>query len=283
MTPFTEEQLREISQNRNAWLSWPEVQSLARQCLNLMDAKANREHLLNDALEALKELEEQKRVLQEENEALANKDETGTLVTNYYDLRTEFGGKPGESPFEVVMAWKTAAEDRERAALARAEAAEALLRPFAWMAAEFGVARDEDVLRVLHHIAGHRSDMQVADLRRAAAHLATVPQQTSPEASVSGAESKGESEMAQWRPIAEAPRDGTWFVIAREGEPDFYEVGRYDPLLCDEYIEAGEGLYRKVQSEIFEWRGFSNMHRATHFMILETLPLPAQTEARDGG
>lgn len=77
-----------------------------------------------------------------------------------------------------------------------------------------------------------------------------------------------------WRPIATAPRDGTWFLICRAGEGfDSYEVGCFDPSMHDHFEPAGDGLYRKVQRSIYDWRGFNNFHRATHWMPLPAAPV----------
>lgn len=83
--------------------------------------------------------------------------------------------------------------------------------------------------------------------------------------------------MSDWQPIETAPRDGRWFVIARAGEDDFMEVGRYSPMKHYRLEEAGGGLYRKVPYVAYEWAGFSNFHRATHWMPLSAPP----QEARD--
>lgn len=71
-----------------------------------------------------------------------------------------------------------------------------------------------------------------------------------------------------WQPIETAPRDGSWFMICRaEDGFDSYEVGRFEPMLWPEYeeTEPGSEVYRKVTKPIFDWRGFNNMHRATHW------------------
>ena len=78
--------------------------------------------------------------------------------------------------------------------------------------------------------------------------------------------------MDDWQPIETAPRDGSWFVICRAGEDDFYEAGCYDVLTFPKYVEAGDGLYRKVMEPIYEWRGFDNFHRATHWTRLPKVP-----------
>ena len=77
--------------------------------------------------------------------------------------------------------------------------------------------------------------------------------------------------MSEWRDIASAPKDGTWFVAVRAGEDDSYEVGRYDPGYWDKYTEVSDGLYRKTPELIYEWR-FNNMHRMTHWMPLPEPP-----------
>jgi hypothetical protein len=55
-----------------------------------------------------------------------------------------------------------------------------------------------------------------------------------------------------------------------------YEVGRYDPLLRVEYIEVGGGLYKKQELPCYDWTGFNNFHRATHWMPLPSPPSAAQ-------
>lgn len=79
--------------------------------------------------------------------------------------------------------------------------------------------------------------------------------------------------MSEWHPIKTAPKDGSWFLICRACEgADSYEVGRFDPSFHDEFIEAGDGLYRKERRLGYEWRGFSNFHRATHWYPLPSPP-----------
>lgn len=79
-----------------------------------------------------------------------------------------------------------------------------------------------------------------------------------------------------WHPISTAPRDGTWFVTARfplipDQRPE-YEIGAYDPLMFDRFVEAGNGLYRKEQESGYDWVGFNNFLRATHWMGLPPPP-----------
>lgn len=72
-----------------------------------------------------------------------------------------------------------------------------------------------------------------------------------------------------WQDISTAPRDGTWFLICREDEgPESYEVGCFDPQTWSAYEPAENGLYRKVERVVNEWRGFNNFHRATHWTAL---------------
>lgn len=78
-------------------------------------------------------------------------------------------------------------------------------------------------------------------------------------------------EQTGWKPIEEAPRTGEWFIIVRENDPDFCEVGRFSPLKTSRYIDVGDGLYKKQEEILYDWDGFSNFHLATHFM---PLPLP---------
>ena len=89
-----------------------------------------------------------------------------------------------------------------------------------------------------------------------------------------------------WQPIETAPRDGSVFVAARfvEGEqpdPDFdYELGHYKPLVFDRYEEAGDNLFRKVPEQVYDWHGFNNFGRMTHWMPLP--PVEQATAARLG-
>ncbi len=85
----------------------------------------------------------------------------------------------------------------------------------------------------------------------------------------------GGGAMTEWQDIATAPRDGTWFVACRAGEPDSYEIGCYSLLKYPRYIEIEGGLYRKEDETIYEWRGFNNMRRMTHWLSIDPVPLPA--------
>lgn len=80
----------------------------------------------------------------------------------------------------------------------------------------------------------------------------------------------------RWLPIESAPKDGTWFVICIDER--YYEVGCYDPSHFDRYVEVGDGLYRKQPEQIYEWRGFSNFGRATHWMPLPAAPQPREED-----
>lgn len=82
--------------------------------------------------------------------------------------------------------------------------------------------------------------------------------------------------MSDWQPIETAPKDGTWFLICRADDGyESYEVGRYNPLKHPRYEDAGNGLYRKIDEVIYDWSGFNNFHRATHWM-----PLPSPPEVK---
>lgn len=74
-----------------------------------------------------------------------------------------------------------------------------------------------------------------------------------------------------WRPISEAPRDGSWFVIYLP-EPLEFEIGRYEPIVTWNYEQVSENLYKRVPITIYEWAGFSNFHLATHWMPLPKPP-----------
>lgn len=83
-----------------------------------------------------------------------------------------------------------------------------------------------------------------------------------------------------WRPIESAPRDGTWFVIfIPTDDRGWFEVGRHDPYMTTDYVETepGSGLYRAEKRPSYDWRGFNNFHRATHWM-----PLPEPPPQQEG-
>ena len=80
----------------------------------------------------------------------------------------------------------------------------------------------------------------------------------------------------EWQPIETAPKDGSKFIMARfadDGHEPDYEVAQYDPHTWPEYVPVGDGLYRKEERVLGEWRN-DNPHRMTHWM-----PLPAPPEA----
>lgn len=91
-------------------------------------------------------------------------------------------------------------------------------------------------------------------------------------------------EASRWRLIAEAPKNGTYIIVARAGEDIgggpveityWYETGpyyRYEPN------DQHPGLFRQVQiSDGYRgWNG--NGHRATHWM-----PLPSPPSATSEG
>jgi hypothetical protein len=82
-----------------------------------------------------------------------------------------------------------------------------------------------------------------------------------------------------WQPIESAPKDGTWFMICRDDEgPESCEIGKYDPFYMWSYVEVEGGLFRhqRNDSPTYEWCGFNNMHRATHWMPLAATPPAAQ-------
>jgi Protein of unknown function (DUF551) len=79
--------------------------------------------------------------------------------------------------------------------------------------------------------------------------------------------------VSEWQPIDTAPKDGTWFMICRAEEGfETYEVGRYQQLMWPKYIPVGDNLFKQIKEQIYEWRGFNNMHRATHWMPLPKPP-----------
>lgn len=82
-----------------------------------------------------------------------------------------------------------------------------------------------------------------------------------------------------WKPIETAPRDGRWFIIGCFGYSDpGYEIGRFDPLMHDKFVEVENGLYRKERFSAYDWQGFNNFHRATHWCDLPPLPAQQETE-----
>jgi hypothetical protein len=85
----------------------------------------------------------------------------------------------------------------------------------------------------------------------------------------------------EWQPIETAPRDGSWFMICNAADGfDSYEVGKFDPMPWPEYIRADTEaeLYYKELRTVHEWRGFNNMHRATHWMPLPAPPVHAEDQ-----
>lgn len=76
-----------------------------------------------------------------------------------------------------------------------------------------------------------------------------------------------------WKPIDTAPRDGTWFLICKADDgAESVEVGRYDPLIRYEYEPIDGGLFKRREVVSYEWTGFNNFCRATHWMPLPDLP-----------
>lgn len=81
--------------------------------------------------------------------------------------------------------------------------------------------------------------------------------------------------MNEWQLIETypVPTDGTWFMVCNAADGfESYEVGRYEQLFFDTYVEAGNGIYRKERISGYDWRGFNNMHRATHWARLPEPP-----------
>lgn len=87
-----------------------------------------------------------------------------------------------------------------------------------------------------------------------------------------------DGEAKTWRPIDTAPRDGSWFVIvSADGD---YEVGCYDPSVWNSYEEVEGGLYRKVPTVTYEWRGFNNFGRAVAWTPIAPLKANQPDEGR---
>ena len=85
--------------------------------------------------------------------------------------------------------------------------------------------------------------------------------------------------MSEWEPIETAPRNRSWFIIIDAANPEYPELGRYNPLMHFKYEDAGNGLFRKVESISYEWDGFNNLHNATHWKpAFDTLPDPSDAK-----
>lgn len=79
--------------------------------------------------------------------------------------------------------------------------------------------------------------------------------------------------VAEWQPISTAPKDGTWYLICRACEGlESCEVGCFNPLLHDQFIEVEGGLYKKERRSAYDYRGFNNHHRSTHWHLLPEPP-----------
>ncbi len=77
----------------------------------------------------------------------------------------------------------------------------------------------------------------------------------------------------EWQDISTAPKDGTWFLICKMDEGcKSYEVGAYEPLMMPYFVDIGDGLFRRELTQVHDWRGFNNFHRATHWMPLPPPP-----------
>jgi hypothetical protein len=82
--------------------------------------------------------------------------------------------------------------------------------------------------------------------------------------------------MTEWQDISTAPRDGSWFMICRMDEGfESYEIGSYAPYYWRKYVPVGAGLFREELVPTYDWRGFNNFHRATHWM---RVPEPPQAQ-----
>lgn len=88
------------------------------------------------------------------------------------------------------------------------------------------------------------------------------------------------AECFKWRPIAEAPKDGTSILVTRLGAdigPDPMEITKWCIMEeCPRFEHVEGDLYRKIAVEpSMFWDG--NGHRATHWM-----PLPPPPEDDHG-
>lgn len=79
--------------------------------------------------------------------------------------------------------------------------------------------------------------------------------------------------MSEWQTIDSAPRDGSWYLTCRQSEGvESYEIGCFHPSFDEMFVAVGGGLYRKEKYSMYDYRGFNNHHRATHWMPLPGPP-----------
>lgn len=78
-------------------------------------------------------------------------------------------------------------------------------------------------------------------------------------------------DLEGWRPIESAPKDGTEIITMRLGESDSYEIQHWFVIPQTEYVDIGDGLFRKEDRQPYaSWS--QNGHRATHWRPLPTPP-----------
>lgn len=78
--------------------------------------------------------------------------------------------------------------------------------------------------------------------------------------------------VAEWRTIDSAPKDGTVILtVCTYDNPPTYELNQWFEINEPEYVEVGDGLYRR-EERLFTEGWSNNGHRASHWMPLPPPP-----------